>query len=420
MNICNYKISNKERILINKLHSLKLTKQEKLIPYLTDEPKIPIFYCHPLENLNEMDIQAHGKGFDLKVGRARIKSIAEVLERLALLNPDNCNFVNGNYQKNQEKYLDPSIFCCYSKKQLDRKKYIQDSRKSDFFWWKSYDLTRGKNIFIPAQTLFLSDFSSEFSLRLEQISTGAAFGLSEDINSTIKRAFFEVIERDSDMLSYLTNAKIPHIVNLPNSIEKVKRYIERYNLEVHVLDSSTNLNIPSVICATIDKTGIGDAVNLGSASAETYEEAIIKSILESIQCRRAGRINDIINPNYSKKILESNFIKNIEDRYIYCKSKERIKDLYSWINNNLTIDYLEIKKKEDSFKNLLKRTKKSGLSVILSDITNKRLKNKGFNVLKITIPELLPLYISEDAKALYSEFHGEIIDKSKTKTHLFT
>jgi hypothetical protein len=64
------------------------------------------------------------------------------------------------------------------------------------------------------------------------------------------------------MISYLSKRQLPRVI-LKDELKEIEKYFGRYNLELIILDSSTNLEIPSFICLNIDKTGIGPAVSVG-------------------------------------------------------------------------------------------------------------------------------------------------------------
>ena len=59
-------------------------------------------------------------------------------------------------------------------------------------------------------------------------------------------------------------------------------------------------------------------------------------------------------------------------------------------------------------------------NIFIADITIPQIKTNGFEVVKVIIPELHPLYLDEEAKALYSVHHGEIKEDKTLKPHPFT
>lgn len=221
------------------------------------------------------------------------------------------------------------------------------------------------------------------------------------------------------MGSYLTGKILPKIKNMPREIEELINYYKRYNLETHVFNATTDLQIPVVMSLVLDRTGIGESVNLGAKSGESYLECIRGSLFEVIQPRRAARMTQILNPDILK-FDSSKPINGMEERYAYWRPVERINDLDFWLNSSESVDYNKLPKKRVSLNESLKIMRKGGFSVYLADITLPPVREKGFESLKVLIPQLHPLYLAENAKALYSTHYGEIPDNSKLKPHPFT
>ena len=169
---------------------------------------------------------------------------------------------------------------------------------------------------------------------------------------------------------------------------------------------------------TLDRTGIGDAVNIGSKSALNYHEAIKGAIIESIQCRSSSRL--LKEMGYLGKEIRENNIFSMYDRFDYWSKIDRIKDLGFWINGNKSTDYSELTTKEVSLPDALQEITAHGYNVFIADITLPILKEYGFEALKIIIPEMHPLYLDERAKVLYSVHHGRIKEDKSLKPHPIT
>ncbi len=248
------------------------------------------------------------------------------------------------------------------------------------------------------------------AIRKEQISTGAALGkIGED--RALKSGLMETLERDSVMLAWHSK-KVRKIIDLPKKIEGIIDYFKRYQLYPYILDVTTELGIPSILTLTLDYSGIGDAVNVGSKSDLNYESAIEGALFESIQCRRSSRLVE------EKSKRQENQVNSLEDRFIYWMPKERIKDVRHLIENVEQLKFSDLKQQNISnLEDAVRMLSNKGCSIFVSDITLPQIKEKGFEVLKVMIPELLPLYLDENAKALYSKIHGEIKGDKYLKPH---
>lgn len=404
--------------ILRALQNIDLSKPEEEMILITDEPKIPGYLCFPKDNINLSTENSFGQGFDTDRTKARIKSIGECLERLCLDNPDEKDFVVGEYKDNK-KFVDPSMFFCYSKEQVkNTKEAKEDIKKENYRWWKVKNLTTEEDCFIPAQMVFISKiFDDEMQIRRERISTGSALGKIKT-NHALISGFMESVERDSCISAYLTKRKLKKITNLHEDLEKLVNYLQRYNLEPNIFDVTTDLNIPSVMVITLDNSGIGSAVNIGSRSSISYYDAIKYAIFESIHCRRTSRI--IKEIKFPDKFPDKSEITCMDNRFFYWHPLERIPDLEFWLNENSSVDYSELSKKDISFAQALENVKCKKYNIFVADMTIPRMKNGGFEVLKIIIPELHPLYLDERAKSLYSIHHGSIKDNKELKPHPLT
>jgi len=400
------------------LMDVGLSSEPRVVPLFTDEPNFHNYFTVPNEVAGEKyEIEdIYGQGFDKNKEISRIKSVGEMLERLCLSNPKS-DFKISKY-KEGENFVSPSSFFCYSREQVSS---LEEKRKEldrgEYRWIKTKKLPNGEDIYVPAQMVFLSrDFSDEYALRKEQISTGAALGKSGE-NRAFKTGFLESIERDAIMGFYLKKIKERKMFDFSDKIQGLIDYLERYQLETHIFDATTDLGIPSIFALTLDYTGLGEAVNVGSSSDLDYEKAIEKSITESIQCRRIGRVSkDFLN---ARSINESE-INSLETRLIYWRDLDRIENVRHLIDEKPHVSFKKIPKKKISLEEAIRNISSRDFNILVADITLPELKKQGFEALKVVIPELHTLYLDEGAKSLYSFHYGEILDDPKLKPHPVT
>src|SRR3989339_303473 len=397
--------------ILNRLESVGLSNSIQAIPYITDEPKIPGFLCFANKIAEQKYItdEVFGQGYDRNETKARIKSVGEFLERLCFDNPNKNLLILDNYVS-QSDYANPQIFCCYSENQLDKMKdHVENSKKSRYLWMKVKDVLNNKDVFIPAQMIFIRGFEEEFPIRLERITTGGALGI-KGTDHAMSYGLLEVLERDACMGAYLQKTPVKKIIDLPPNISTLVKYLDRYGLETHVLDVTSDLNIPTIAVITVDRTGVGAAINVGSKAAYTYNYAIERAILESIQCRRVARIER--ETKYSRELPHVEKITGVDDRYYYWYSTDKITDLDFWLNNNDTVSYKRLASHQSNLDAIINTLQIKKFNLFVADITLPELATQGCEVLKVIVPELHPLFLSEDAKSLFSTHYGTMqIDK---------
>jgi len=384
---------------------------------LTDELKIPAYASFPNKKAKSKyhAVNQFGNGFDKNRTIAKIKSAGELLERLCLFNPIKEDFFISKYSLNEDKLVDPGLFCCYSKEQIgDKKQYLEKIRNEKYRWWPAKNISTGEKTFIPAQLVFLSSqFEDEFPIRKEMISTGAALGPVGD-NHAFKTGFLESIERDASISAYLKKKPLSKIINLPDGILEIINYLERYQLKPYIFDITTDLEIPSSLVVTLDKTGLGPAVCVGASSNFKHEDAIKEALLESVQWRGTSRL---IRKFYLTELPKENRVDSMTKRFFYWYSLERIGDLSFWLNSPNEIDYRKLAKADLTENEAINKIKTRGYHIFNTDITLPEVKGQGFEGRKVIIPELHPLYLDENARALYSHHYGEIKYDKTLKPH---
>ncbi len=97
-----------------------------------------------------------GQGYDGEDSVARVKAVAECLERLCLQNPQPECFVAGEYSA--ATCCDPALFRSWSREQVASVDgYVRDVRGGRYQWWPATDYATGERVLVPAQLVFLSD-----------------------------------------------------------------------------------------------------------------------------------------------------------------------------------------------------------------------------------------------------------------------
>jgi len=141
-----------------------------------------------------------------------------------------------------------------------------------------------KKIFSSSATLlfFHNRTDSEPYIR-HTTSNGAAAGSSWE--HSVYSAFAEAIERDAFVIHYLNKLSPPQIdlrsIN-NKDIKKLLESYERYNLELYILDITTDIKVPVFLALVIDrainKAGTGQAVSIDMISGFDVEKIIFDSM----------------------------------------------------------------------------------------------------------------------------------------------
>jgi ribosomal protein S12 methylthiotransferase accessory factor len=410
------------RVDSSSLLKVDLVEEPKLVTSFNDEPKFPTYSCLPTKSfLQEYKIDpklSYGVGSADKAHAdiAKSKAIGECIERSCLqIIPKSIH--DTKFPGSEQKYVDPTLFVHYEFSRVGR--YSSNAIKyAKYAWYRSYDYFNKKFVYIPAQTIFLTNkfFIKEPALLKETITTGAAFGkIGEE--ELFKTALLEVVERDAFILSYSTKKAVNKVIELPQEVQDLVSYLDRYNLKTYILDITTDLDIPVFAVVVIDKTGLGPAVSIGAKAGFDYENTIKEALLEAVRPRSTLRFRHFTKT--SKKRVKETGIRSLEDRLEYWYDVDKLKYLNFWLDGKRTIKYCEIRHKNDSLHKGIKELKDRRYHIFVTSVGIPAIKRLGFDVIKVNVPELHPLYLNENAKVLYSKHAGLIKEIAGLKPQPF-
>lgn len=389
-----------------------------------DEPKLFSYGIHfkdKFSNGNDEDAGAAGVSFNKK--RALLKVLGEAIERYALSGNTDKKFIYKSFNELislRKSVLRLERLILFA----DKKLYINGLNNKKFHWIEGRSLMSRKKILVPAQLVYVPyQYHSSESLLRFPISTGAAAGFS--LEEALYRGICEIVERDSFIISYLNKLPSPRIDLLhirDSTINDILHSFRRYKLEIVILDLTTNLQIPVFAAITLDRTGIGPAVSAGLKAGFNVKETIIGAIEESLMVRSWIRDKFIYrDPNYKRggKVI------TIEDRAHYWFPTPIIRDLDFWLKSkNLKRINTKNSKKSNNLRKVVELLKKENIQVLYVDITDEKMKNYGFVVVKVIIPKLHPLYLDERYPYLRGErlynvpVKMEFLQSSKTESQL--
>lgn len=391
---------------------LKIIKHIDRIVEHHDDPKF--FHFGAIlnavsKNIREENLSNSVGGYSFfSEDEALLKCLGEALERHCLRNYKKIKIFTSSYKLLKENAVNPKIFINFSNLQKENPKFkmFLHDESTIFSWIKGFDIIRNKTILIPAQLVFLS-----YKLRKKErwiylpISVGAAGGGS--LTGAIIRGIYEIIERDAFLIYYL-NRMSGISLNLKSirneKIKNIIRAINDYNLELYCINIESELKIPTFLSIIIDKTGIGPAISMGLRSNLDPETAVLGSIQEALHCRGWIRKKVEENPEVLKKIKHKH-TETLEERALLWYSKKNIKKLDFFLQQKKV--KVKFKKNiishSDQLKTLIDVLNKNKMSLFFVDITLPNIRRKGYNVVKVFIPELQPFYLIED----YPYFGGK-------------
>jgi len=169
---------------------------------------------------------------------------------------------------------------------------------------EAYDVFNGvknKMESLPLQCLYLNVRQEKFLQH--QTSSGSGGGVTEE--DAKLSAVYELIERDHFLLFWLSgiSPKQVEIQTLPNELrEFIEKMINRYKLEVSVLDTSYDTEVFSCAVSIIDP--VLHRVTVGSAAGTNAVIVISKALSEALTELHSSTTPDILSGSFSYETYE--------------------------------------------------------------------------------------------------------------------
>lgn len=391
-----------KKLLVSSINEAKVIKRIYQTAFYNDEPKVYSFSAQ-LRNTSKItdgfSVDKFAGGSSFSKDKALMKAIGEALERYSLNIYRENDFVWDSYSNLMEKAINPEDFIPPSEFKIKPEFALYNSENNKLNWIKGYSLTQDKDVFVPAQLVFVPyRYKRNEPVIQFPISTGAASYSS--LKGAILTGLLEVIERDAFMIYYLKKLS-PNIIEIEKSgneiFEKIFSSIKRYNLELYILDIRTDVPVYSILAIIIDRTGLGPAVSLGMKSDLSIKNAITGAVEETLHSR--FWIREAMIEEGSKRIKEiyerRYFVSDIRERGLLWSEPQMIDKINFFLEGKSVLieDYPPIKSK--NLNTLLDYFKKETVEVLYVYVTPPNLERMKNYTVKVLIPQFQPLYLDE-------------------------
>lgn len=367
------------------------------LPRLNNDPYINCYGANVLTyspSYKEYSIKAGGCHHHWE--NAILSTIGEAVERYAATYYDQNESVYGTYNSLMNSSKDTLIsidqFSLFHEKQYSKglRGLVKFTKETELTWFPTLDLTTNKKVWLPGQFIYLP-FVKDKNMVTLNVSTGLA--AHTDYHKAILTGLYEVIERDSFVLTWWQNISPPRIA----ISEEISSYIQKVfpsNYRWYFFDITYDLKVPTIMCLCYIRTECGEYPVISSATRYTYYEAIIKTIHEVAQSIPFHRI--LLERNHKKEYTDYSQIQSFEEHaWLYMTNNNMWHIFNNWISKapwkNVDLSKPQYITDKDKLKSILSIFKKKLYNVLFKDITTPDLRQIGFYSIKIFIPQLLPL-----------------------------
>jgi thiazole/oxazole-forming peptide maturase SagD family component len=341
----------------------------------------------------------HAGGCSFQRGTAEKKAIGEAVERHALLPRRDRNKLSPFSAFERDRALDPTLIVAGTRKTAPNRS------NAPLTWIEATSLPSDHRTFVPLQLVDVPHlFGRAEPVIRAPITTGGASGLS--LEACSYTGLLEVIERDAFMTGWLLQLPSWPVRDeeLKSSHERSWHELEmalaecrRYRLDVVLRRLVTPSNVPVVVCALFDATGVGPFFTLGAAAAVTITQASLKALLEALQIRTWLRADGhlLARPVAATRRKRASPT-SLQERAIYAFDSRYAGVLRTWLAH--TTRKRVPQPRRLNLRDLIADVTAQSASVFFVDLTPRLpepVRSVGFFAGKIVVPEFQPLYLSE-------------------------
>lgn len=437
--IPNYAMPPNWQILLNYFYRQGILTEPRFIiqPQRNDFPhfaKAGLLLWEKNEN-DGAKIRNNGRGFGTAIAmdEAYSKAVGEFLERYLLTLYDKRTFVRAPYDTLRTKHtqaLNIDLLPQFLPWQKEKFPELKSARDTELYWAMAKELVSGARAYVPAQLIFWgNNFHKELGepyLR-QPTTNGQAGGFT--FEESALSALYENVERDSFLIFWF-NTISPPVLDISavvdTDIQKVLYAIQQYGLRAYVLDTTTDLSIPSCVCVIVDKRGSEPVVTMGGSAGYSLKKNLLSCLTEALSVASSftpGTVPpDDYTPFVQKNIDRDERInmwhgEKMLKRFNFFISGARVpiyKSRFGKYTKEFASTALEYEYTLASFKNM-----GAGYELYCYEVQHPVLKKIGYHVTKVIVPQLMQLYLNEHMATLGCKRLREVPAKlGYTKTKL--
>jgi len=385
-------------------HKTGIIKTLVELPLETDDPPLFLWVAELADTSRYSPLKpaSGGSGTAAIRGIAQAKAIGEAVERYCAAMYADDDLILADYRSIASDAIDPRTFPLYSEREYAHSdgylsRFIEDV---PIRWVKGYSLTKQRAILVPASFVFTPyRFHNSTERIYSAISTGLA--CANSVEEAVFSGLCEVVERDAIMIMWLNRLSMPRVSLASTQSERIQALLRKWaacRAELHIVNITTDVGIPTFFGVVIDRSGSGPAVCVGAAAHLNPKLAVAKAIEETAH----GRV-------YAKRLMrqrpkiaqEVNLTKvtNLNDHVLlYCTpaTSARLRFVYSSTQEIEINSILNRFSENDVLANIhtcIELLAARCLEVIVVDITTPDIAGVGFHVVKVLIPGMQPLSV---------------------------
>jgi ribosomal protein S12 methylthiotransferase accessory factor len=341
------------------------------------------------------------------------KAIGEFLERYFLTVYKRDRLVRASLEELHERkkpVLDLSALVTFSRAQQEENPHFRWDKDSVLYWDTVRRFGSNKEFLVPAQLIYWNYIRGEGEPCLQEPNTNGAGGMFTK-EGAILSGLYELIQRDGFLIFWLNKLSPPQVD--PETIDNddfqiLYQRLRRYGFKIFCVNITTDIGVPSFAVAVVDESGKGPRLALGAGCHAEPTKALSFGLKEAYsvytwlrtqkpyvlptgyrpladrRLGRAGRLRFWADPS------------NTDHYGFFISGKKQALLKYSFgIPSAFSSEAEELNC-------LVKKVESAGYGyeVYYRYINHRLLSRLGYNVVKVLVPQLVPLYLNENRAPL--------------------
>lgn len=345
-----------------------------------------------------------GSGFALNKHESIVKALGESAERVFLSLYKKEDLLRTSIDA-QVKTSTPDTFF----NPIEKDTFLfekEEIHTKPLHWVNVHDERTNKRLAIPAQYVFWNyneAVQGDEPFLRESNSNGCAAHTTQE--KWKLEGLLELLERDGFVVHWL-NSNAPDRIDLHSirskKIQKLISEIQKYQFELHILDTSADVHIPIYTAVLLDRSGQGPAVTIASSAALNVNNALEKVLTELLGVYTLLRLQDM---HVTETTADAEQVKfNQMGRLSWWADMKNQHQIDFFLQGNVVPLHTKTYDPSiTSYDELMKVLQAKNFTILSYEVTDPRLDAIGLKCGKMIVPDLAPIYLDEYSRdAVYA------------------
>ncbi len=346
----------------------------------------------------------YGSGTAVDEATAQIRAVCEALERYCSVMYPMDGVLRATPRSLGDRALDPRRLPRCSARERERAarafRLREPDPDRDEFWIRGYSLTHARPLWVPLTAAYLGLPLPIDEHTLFPLSTGFAAGV--DFRQAILSALCEVIERDSLALFWLHQLPMPRLdldrVPLSPALRDLLRAGERAGAETTLLDLTTDVGVPVIGAIQTCGRAAPHAIAMGACRIDAGAAAL--RVLEEV-----GSLRVALTSAADRRVTKAAFFTDAEQTpetfgLLYAGPDGPARFRFATNDAPVARELPAPIVSDDPLAAIVNRLASLGMETIVVDVTTPDVRDFGITVVKVIVPELMPITFTHHARYL--------------------